>query len=217
MLGAMSFITRHAINFIISFTVLTVTSFTLADITIFFVPVLTIASYFISNKAIKVFQKSKRSKEIGISNSEYKHIESQLKIARGHLNSLTQQYIRVRSLRSFKLLNEMTKLSKRIINIVQTNPQKFYSVEDFFYSHLPSAVQLIQTYTMLTQQQIKDSEIHLALEDTRKTLKELHGTMEQDLKSALESDLESLRMELDFVKLQNEKKRQQIEFRGDNQ
>ncbi|SOC23874.1 5-bromo-4-chloroindolyl phosphate hydrolysis protein [Ureibacillus xyleni] len=217
MLGAMNFISRHAINFIISFTVFIVTIVNLpVDLAIFVVPVSTIASYFLSNKGVKAIQKSKRSKAIGISNSEYKHIEAQLKTAKGHLNSLTQQYIRVRSIRSFKLLNEMTKLSKRIINIVQTNPQKFYSVEDFFYSHLPSAVQLTQTYTMLTQQQVKDAEIHLALEDTRKTLQDLHGTMEQDLKSALESDLESLRMEIDFVKLENEKKRQQIEFRGDN-
>ena len=93
----------------------------------------------------------------------------------------------------------MTKLSRRIVNIVQTNPQKFYTVEDFFYAHLPSAVQLTENYTMLSQQQIKDNEIHLALEDTRKTLKDLHETMENDLKDALASDLENLKIELDFA------------------
>ncbi|TSI02624.1 5-bromo-4-chloroindolyl phosphate hydrolysis family protein [Lysinibacillus sp. BW-2-10] len=214
MLGAMNFITRHALNFLISSSIFVVSIVNL-DLGIFFVPVLTIASYYLSNKGIKAFQKSRKSKELGMSRSEYKQIEAQLKTAKGHLNALTQQFVRVRSLRSFKLLNEMTKLSKRIINIVQSNPNKFYSVEDFFYSHLPSAVELTKTYTMLSQQQVKDTEIHLALEDTRKTLKDLHGTMEQDLKAALESDLESLRIELDFVKLENEKKRQQIDFRGD--
>ena len=39
--------------------------------------------------------------------------------------------------------------------------------------------------------------------------------MEDDLRSALESDIENLKIELDYVKLENEKKRQQIEFRGD--
>ncbi|RUL53984.1 5-bromo-4-chloroindolyl phosphate hydrolysis family protein [Lysinibacillus antri] len=214
MLGAMNFITRHALNFLISSSIFVVSIVNL-DLGMFFVPVLTIASYYLSNKGIKAFQKSRKSKEFGMSRSEYKQIEAQLKTAKGHLNALTQQFVRVRSLRSFKLLNEMTKLSKRIINIVQSNPNKFYSVEDFFYSHLPSAVELTKTYTMLSQQQVKDTEIHLALEDTRKTLKDLHGTMEQDLKAALESDLESLRIELDFVKLENEKKRQQIDFRGD--
>ncbi len=213
MLGAMNFITRHALNFLFSFTVFVITVIHL-ELGIFFVPIITIATYFISNKVIKAIQKMRRSKELGLSRSEYKHIEAQLKIAKRHINSLTQQYVRVRSISSFKLLNEMTKLSKRIINIVQTNPQKFYSVEDFFYSHLQSAVQLTNTYTMLTQQQLKDIDVHLALEDTRKTLKDLHETMESDLRLALESDLANLKIELDYVKHENEKKRQQIELWG---
>jgi 5-bromo-4-chloroindolyl phosphate hydrolysis protein len=213
MLGAANFFTRHALNFFFSFTafILTVVNF---DLGVLFVPIITIVTYLVSNKWIKAIQKSKKSKELGLSRSEYKHIESQIKLAKNHINSLSQQYIRVRSVRSFKLLNEMMKLSKRIVNIVHKDPQKFYSVEDFFYSHLPSAAQLTKDYTMLTQSQVKDTEVHIALEDTRKTLKGLHETMENDLKSALESDLESLRIELDFVKLENAKKRQQIEFRG---
>ena len=213
MLGAANFITRHALNFLFSFTVF-ILSFLHLDLSFIFVPLLSFVTYLISNKTIKAIQKAKRSKELGLSRSEYKHIEHQIKQAKGHINSLSQQYLRVRSVRSFKLLNEMMKLSKRIVNIVQNNPHKFYSVEDFFYSHLPSAVQLTQTYTMLSQTQVKDAEIHIALEDTRKTLKGLHGTMENDLKCAIESDLESLRIELDFVKLENAKKLQQINLRG---
>ena len=212
-LGALNLVTRHAINFLASLTVfiLSILNF---DFGIWIVPILTISSYYISNKLIFTIQKLKRCKELGMSKSEYNHIESQIKIAKRHINSLTQQYIQVRSIRSFKLLNEMTKLSKRILNIVHSNPKKFFAVEDFFYSHLPSAVTLIETYTLLTQQQLKDTDIHLALEDTRKTLKNLHESMESDLKSALSSDLESLRVEIDYIKHENEK-RQQIDFRGD--
>lgn len=216
MLGAMDFVTRHALSFLFSFTVYIVTIINF-DLGMIIVPLLAILTYILSNIGIKMIQQFKKRREFMLSHSEYKHIKFQIKSAKRHINSLTQNYIRVRSIRSFKLLNEMTKLSKRIVNIVQHNPQRFYSVEDFFYAHLPSAVQLTNTYTMLSQQQVKDSEIHLALEDTRKTLKSLHVTMENDLKAALESDLENLKIELDFVKLENEKKRQQIELRGDKQ
>ncbi|MDM5333570.1 5-bromo-4-chloroindolyl phosphate hydrolysis family protein [Ureibacillus composti] len=214
MLGATNFFIRHALNFLFSFSIyiLTIVNFDLGAVV---VPILTILTYIVSNSAIKIIQKSKRAKELKLSRSEFKHIESQIKQAKSHINSLTQQYVRVRSIRSFKLLNEMTKLSRRIVNIVQSNPQKFYNVEDFFYAHLPSAVHLTETYTMLSQQQIKDTEVHLALEDTRKTLKDLHVTMEDDLKSALESDIENLKIELDFVKLENEKRRKQLELRGE--
>lgn len=216
MLGAKNFITRHALNLLFGFTAFFITNllFNESELGIFFVPILSIATYFISNKVINIIQISKRSKELGLSRSEYKHIEAQLKLAKGHINSLTQQYVRVRSISSFKLLNDMTKLSKRIINIVQTSPQKFYAVDDFFYSHLQSAVQLTSTYTMLSQQQVKDIDVHLTLEETRRTLKDLHGTLESDLRQALQSDLENLRIELDYVKFENEKKRQQIELWG---
>ncbi|CAM5179684.1 5-bromo-4-chloroindolyl phosphate hydrolysis protein OS=Ureibacillus acetophenoni OX=614649 GN=SAMN05877842_103193 PE=4 SV=1 [Ureibacillus acetophenoni] len=216
MLGAMNFVTRHAFSFLISLTVftLTVLNFDLGPV---LVPIITILTYYVSNKAIKFIQKSKKSKELGLTRSELNHIEKQLKLARSHIFSLTQQYIKVRSITSFKILNEMTKLARRILNIVQTNPYKFYSVQDFFYSHLPSAVELTSKYTLLTQQQLKDMEIQLALEDTRKTLKNLHETMENDLKSALESDLEQLRMEIDYAKLENEKNRKHINYRGDHE
>lgn len=209
MLTVSNFLTRHLLNILFSFTIfiLTVVNY---DLGIILVPFITILTYIISNGIIKYLQKRKQSKEFGLTYSEYKMIENQITNAKKHLNSLAQQYLRVRSIRSFKILNEMTKLSKRIINIVKTNPQKFYYVEDFFYSHLPSAVELTNKYSLLTQQQLKDPDIHLTLQETRQTLKTLHGAMEEDLKMALQSDIDNLKIELDFVKLENEKKQQQI-------
>lgn len=207
MLNVANFLTRHLLNMLFSFTVfiLTVINF---DLGFVIVTLLTVFTYVISNKMIQYIQKRKKSKEFGLSFSEYKMIENQLKQAKKYINSLTQQFLRVRSIRSFKLLNDMTKLSRRIVNIVQSNPQKFYAVENFFYSHLPSAVELTSKYSLLTQQQIKDQEVHLTLQETRQTLKDLHETMEEDLRLALQSDIENLKIELDFVKLEKEKKQQ---------
>lgn len=209
MLNITNFLTRHLLNILVSFTffILTVINF---DLGIILVPILTIFAYYISNVVIKYIQRRKKSKELGLTFSEFKMIESQISVAKKHINSLTQNFLRVRSIRSFKLINDMSKLSKRIVNIVQTNPHKFYHVENFFYSHLPSAVELTNKYSLLTQQQIKDSDVHVTLQETRQTLKDLHETMEEDLRQALQSDIDNLKIELDFVKLENEKKRQQL-------
>lgn len=218
MLGVSNFIIRHLLNFLF----MIITLFSLIYFSDFIpiagliIPIGTILTYIVSNMVVKRIQKYRKRKELDLTRSEYDHIEAQLKLAKNHINSLTQQYVRVRSIRSFKLLNEMTKLSRRIVNIVQSNPQKFYTVEDFFYSHLPSAVQLSKNYATLVQQQIKDADVHIALEDARKAMKSLQNTMEDDLKQALASDLESLKFELDYVKLEREKK-QQLEFRRDEQ
>lgn len=215
MLGVSNFVTRHALNWLIS---LTISIFTILnfDLGVIIVPLIFIGSYFISNKVISSVQKMQRRKQLGISRSEFNHIENQLKIAKEQINKLNQQYIRVRSFKSFKLINEMSKISRRIVNIVQTSPRKFFVVEDFFYAHLPSAVELTDKYTLLTKEQVQGTDIHIALEETRKTLKELNITMEDDLKLALQSDIEDLKIELDFAKLENEKRKERQELGGGN-
>ncbi|MBD8032776.1 MULTISPECIES: 5-bromo-4-chloroindolyl phosphate hydrolysis family protein [Solibacillus] len=215
MLGPINFLTRHLINFLVFSTALTLTFVNLSGIATMLALPLGVGAYFISNKVTLAIQKTTQSKRLGLSKSEYNLIEAQIKQARAHIQALNQQYIRVRSVRSFKQINEMSKLSKRIINIVQTNPQKFYAVEDFFYAHLPSAVELSDKYTLLTKEQVPGTDVHLALEDTRKTLKELQITMESDLKSALSSDIENLKIELDFAKMSNEKRRDRLKIGGE--
>lgn len=206
MLGAMNNITRHALNFLMGFTSFTVSILNLDTALVGFA--LFFGSYYVSNLVILNIQKAKRSKELGITKADYNHIESQLKRARDQITQLSQQ--RVRSIKSFRLLNEMSKVSRRVLNIVTKDPHKFYAVEDFFYSHLPSAVELADKYTLLTREQVKGTDIHLALEDTRKTLKVLQETFEDDLRSALQSDIDHLRIELDFAKHETEKRRERL-------
>lgn len=215
MLGPTNFLTRHLLNFIGAFTVFGVSIINISGAAGLLSIPLAVVAYYASNKITFAVQKSSQSKKIGISKSEYTLIDAQLKQAKSHVQALNQQYVRVRSVRSFKQINEMSKLAKRIINLVQTNPQKFYAVEDFFYAHLPSAVELSDKYTLLTKEQIPSTDVHLALEDTRKTLKELQVTMEDDLKSALSSDIENLKIELDFAKMSNEKRKDRLKIGGE--
>lgn len=215
MLNSLHHFIRHLLNLFFGFAIFVIAMVQFNTITTLLSIPLAIATYFVSNKAILFYQKSKQSKQFGLTRSEFTHIEAQLKQARAQLARLTQQYIRVRSVKSFKLINDMNKLAKRILTIVQANPQKFYAVEDFFYAHLPSAVELMDKYTLFTKEQLGDPAVSLALEDTRQTLKELYETMEADLKQALAADIENLKIELDFAKLANEKRKERATMGGE--
>lgn len=149
---------------------------------------------------IKTYQSYKKRKQFSLSKSEYKHIESQLEEAIEFLQQFNRSYTKIRSISGFKNLYEMSKLSKRIISIVRSNPAKFYQAEIFFYSHLPSAAEITEKYVFLTKQQIKDTEVHIALQRTRETLEDVFQSMEKDLRQLLASDIEDLKVELDFVK-----------------
>lgn len=155
-----------------------------------------ILSLFILNS----YQRYKKRKEFNLSKSEYNHIEAQLQEAIEFLRQFNRTYTKIRSISGFKKLYEMSKLSKRIISIVRTNPPKFYQAEIFFYSHLPSAAEITEKFAYLSSQPIKDTEIHIALQRTRETLEELFQSMEKDLRQVLAADIEGLKVELDFVK-----------------
>lgn len=162
---------------------------------------LAIGTYVVSNQLIKMVQSRITVSKYGMTLAEYRHIKIQLKEAKTKLKLLNGYYVKVRSVRAFKQLFEMNRLAKRIFQIVNTNPKKFYHVESFFYAHLETAVELTSKYTLLVSQPVKARDVQIALQETRETLQELNEVMEQDLHKVLSSDIEHLKMELDFAKI----------------
>ena len=215
MLSVGQFFSRHTISFFISLSSVSIA--TIATNPGFFLGGLLFAgTYTASTFLLKATQKKKVMKLAGISKEEYHHIDSQLATAHKQIQTLSQNYLRVRSISTFKQLLEMTRISKNIIKIVKANPQKFYQVEQFFYAHLPSAAQLTEKYTMLTKQPVKDKEIQLTLSQTRETLTDLNDTIQTDLKDVLSNDIDHLQMEIEFANRSNTRKKEQLEWRGDN-
>ena len=214
MLTASQFFTRHVINGFISLStfILLIVNF---DLGALLVLLATFGSYYISNKITKGLQTRSRSKELGLTTSEMALITQQLKIAKQNIQKLNQQPVKIRSVKSFKQKTEMVKIARRIVGIVQTSPHKFFGIEDFFYAHLPSAVQLTTKYTTLSKQEVKGTDIHFALDETRSTLKELKETFDDDLKLALKDEIETLKIEIDFAKLENERRKERNQIGGD--
>ena len=109
----------------------------------------------------------------------------------------------------------MNTLSRRILGIVRTNPQKFYHVENFFYAHLDSAVELTSKYAMLVNQPLKDKDIRIALQNTRETLGDVNKQLEARFTECSASDIEKLQMEIDFVDVTMNRKKPLFEMKGD--
>ncbi|NME06379.1 5-bromo-4-chloroindolyl phosphate hydrolysis family protein [Psychrobacillus sp. BL-248-WT-3] len=191
---------------------------------IFFFPVelgflvssaLAVVTYLTSNFAIKKIQQRSIMKKYDLTSSEYFHIRKQIKEATAKVRTLNNHYLKVRSVSSFKQLFELNRLAKRIIALVKANPKKFYQAENFFYAHLDSAVELTSKYTFLVSQPSKNKEMKIALQDTRETLESINSIMEDDLKNVLASDMEHLRMELDFAKLSVSKNEKPLYLKGE--
>ncbi|QFF98933.1 hypothetical protein PB01_08870 [Psychrobacillus glaciei] len=173
--------------------------------------------YLVSNISIKKLQQHRIMKKHQLTHSEYFFIQNQLKEANKKVRTLNSQYLKVRSISSFKQLFEMNRLAKRIISLVKGNPRKFYQAENFFYAHLDSAVELTSKYSLLVAQPVKNSDMKFALQDTRDTLQAINIVMEEDLKDVLASDIEQLKMELDFAKLSVGVKERPLYVKGESE
>ncbi|MFJ3386688.1 MULTISPECIES: 5-bromo-4-chloroindolyl phosphate hydrolysis family protein [unclassified Lysinibacillus] len=215
MLSVGQFFSRHTASFLISLTTVSITAIA-ASPGYFLGGILFAGTYASSTALLKYRQKKKFMQIAGITKEEYKHIESQLTAANKNIQTLSQNYLRVRSVSAFKQLLEMTRISKNIVKVVKTDPRKFYNVEEFFYAHLPSAVELTDKYTMLSRQPVKDKEIQITLSKTRETLTDLNDTIQIDLKDALSNDIDHLQMEIEFANRSNIRRKEQLEWRGDD-
>lgn len=214
MLHVAYFIIRHLISFPLFIT--SWISLQLgANLNFFIAGLISAGVYALSVNVIKSVQSRLIIKKYNMTLSEYKHVQQQLKEAKLKLNKLNGYFIKVRSIRAFKQLFEMNRLAKRIFQIVRTNPKKFYHVEPFFYAHLETAVELTEKYTLLVSQPVKAPAVQIALQDTRETLLELNQVMENDLHQVLASDIEHLKMELDFAKISIAKHEKPLMVKGD--
>ena len=207
---------RHCLNIPIMITSWLVLFFS-TESGFFWSSALALGVYAVSNFTIKKIQQRRIMKKYQMTLSEYFHIQKQLKEANKKIKALNSQYLKVRSISSFKQLFEMNRLAKRIISLVKSNPKKFYQAEKFFYAHLDSAVELTSKYTLLVSQPVKNQDMKLALQDTRETLESISTIMEDDLKNVLASDVELLRMELDFAKLSVKQSEKPLYLKGESE
>ncbi|MEB6200618.1 5-bromo-4-chloroindolyl phosphate hydrolysis family protein [Mammaliicoccus fleurettii] len=156
-------------------------------------------SYVLSFLPIQWYSSRKYLKEMGITRREFHFIRKQLNDAQPKLKRLYKNYMRVRSYSEFKNLNEVAKLARTIYNAVKQSPEKFYTVESFFYSHLDNTVNLIENYTMLQRMPNKSKEEKAKLKQTKLTIDENKRTLVADLKQLNESSYHQLDIEMELA------------------
>lgn len=157
-------------------------------------------TYLASNYSIKGVQRYQIVKKHGLTWSELQHIEKQVDEAQDKIRQLNQFYTRVRSFRSIKQLIDMNRAAKRIVQLVQEEPKRFYLVESFFYSHLDSALEITKKYALLAQQPNKNANTKVALMDAREMMDEVNNLLQQDVNDVIQQDLNQLHLELDYAK-----------------
>lgn len=154
---------------------------------------------------IKGYTAKSLVKSSGLTRSEYKYIQSQLREGKLKIGRLQKAMFSVRNVITIKQNYEVLQVAKKIQSIVENEPRRFYKAEEFYYAHLDSMVELTEKYAFLTKQPAKTNEIKDSLNETRVTISSMADTIKQDLYKILNEDMDDLRVELDVAKNSIEK------------
>ena len=157
-----------------------------------------IGMFFVSYFPTQRLTSKKYLNEIGLSRRDYRFVNQQLNQSHNKIRNILKSYINIRSIKDFRQINDIYKISKQ-------RPSSFFKVESFFYSHIDNALNLIDAYTRLSKMPKKSAEEKQKLEQTRITLDEVKRTLIADLKRLNEDDYERLDIEMELNRLQHKR------------
>jgi 5-bromo-4-chloroindolyl phosphate hydrolysis protein len=152
-----------------------------------------------------------------LSRREYKYIRKNLDEAKPKIHRLQKTLLSIRDLPAIKQRVDLVRVVRKIQSLTEKEPRRFYQAEQFYFSHLDSAVELTEKYMFLSAQPRKTKELTQSLVETKRTLDELKEYIEKDLYQVLSNDIEDLHYEIDVAKysIRSLKESQTIKKAGD--
>ncbi|WP_370221569.1 5-bromo-4-chloroindolyl phosphate hydrolysis family protein [Cytobacillus sp.] len=152
-----------------------------------------------------LIQRRRFLKKHGLTKREYQYIKRNLDEARRKITRLHKAMFSIRHFPTLKQRMEFMRVTRRIYRLTRSEPKRFYQAEQFYFSHLDSAVELAEKYVFLSSQPRKSRELDQSLQETRRTLDTLTHHVEEDLHRVIAEDIDQLHLEIDVARNSIEK------------
>ncbi len=161
---------------------------------------LAFAAGIVTYYGVKLFMYIRFLRRNGLTRREYKIVERNLDEAKNKIYRLQKTFMKIQNLPHAKQNFETMRVIHKIYHTTKKEPRRFFLVEDFYYSHLDSLVELAEKYTFLASQPAKSLELKRSLAETRETMNDVVKMIEKDLHHMIEGDIDSLLFEMDVAK-----------------
>lgn len=155
---------------------------------------------FLTFTMIPVYSRYRLLQKHRLTRKEYKYIKKNLAEAKQKIFRLNKALFSIRQIASVKQNIELMRIVRKIYSLTKKEPKRFYKAERFYFSHLDSAVELMEKYVFLSAQPKKSQELDQSLIETRRMIDEITLSIEQDLYQVLSDDIDQLHFEIDVAK-----------------
>ncbi|GEN36658.1 MULTISPECIES: 5-bromo-4-chloroindolyl phosphate hydrolysis family protein [Aneurinibacillus] len=128
------------------------------------------------------------------------YIKQNLRDARRKLKTIRRLQFRIRSIAIWQKSSHLYKVARRILTIVEEQPYRFRSARNFFASYLDSTITILEKYTFLLSQPVRNTEMTMALKKTEAMLDDIIAALEEELMQVLSDDVLNLDVEIETLK-----------------
>jgi 5-bromo-4-chloroindolyl phosphate hydrolysis protein len=128
------------------------------------------------------------------------YIRRNLREAQKKLKTIRRIQFKLRSVTVWQKTSHIHKVVKRILTIIEEDPRRFRTARNFFSSYLDSTITILEKYTFLLSQPVRNAEITLALRKTEDMLDDITAALEEELLHVLSDDVLNLDVELDVMR-----------------
>lgn len=137
-----------------------------------------------------------------IERKEKKYVNAQLKEAKEKAKKINSSRFRVRSIFVYQTITKLSKISTKIIKMVEKEPVRYRTAQNFFHHHLDSSAIITEKYVHLLNQPVRTHEVSQALRETESALKQLERSMEKEMMAVLSGDMNNLTTEIKLMNYQ---------------
>lgn len=138
--------------------------------------------------------------DVELDKQDRAYIRQNIREARKKLKNIRRLQFRIRSITIWQKTSHLYKVSRRILTIIEEQPYRFRSARNFFSSYLDSTITIMEKYTFLISQPVRNTEMTMALKKTEAMLDDIIAALEEELMQVLSDDVLNLDVEIETMK-----------------
>lgn len=156
------------------------------------------ASFFFNNWRMKRKQRIPLPEHV--TSEEFEYVQEQVQEARALISQISKSRYKVKSFAMVDAINRIQKVSKKMVSLMEEQPERYRGANEFFNQYLPSSVNVITTYSTLLNQPVRTPEMVEAMRESETAIRQLAGKIEDQLAFALSDECMRLNAELSLIK-----------------
>jgi 5-bromo-4-chloroindolyl phosphate hydrolysis protein len=155
-----------------------------------------VLSLWISNQRVK----ASAWHGVDLDKQERVYIQQNIRDAWRKLKMIRRLQFRIRSVIIWQKTSHLYKVARRILTIVSEQPHRFRAARSFFSTYLDSTLTILEKYTFLLSQPVRNEEMVMTLKKTESMLDDITTAMEEELIRVLSDDVLNLDVEIETLK-----------------